>query len=947
MPEIAARFRDGTAELLTTHSAAVATRAQSLRASADTPPANASVMETVGYLHDLGKATTYFQRHLRGNTVEHHERTYHARLGGLATFEALRRMGCSKRTQLAGCLAVFKHHGRVPNAREYLVETVADTEADGYGYVPEQVADIDSHPQHTAVADDLLTTATDGALSWSEFAATINDGSLFDTLRQAVRDTPSDVLVPDPSTASLPDGLYETTLTYWSQLTLADKTSAADTLTDTTLEPAHLELDALETYLQTLQDAALDPPDIDDRALTELDLAETTDLNSLREAVRRHVKHTVTEVVTDNTPVTTLTLPTGLGKTFTGLSAAYTLRDTRTHTELETETRPRVIYALPYTSIIEQTRGHFEHPDIFDANPLGQAFTVHHYLSNTRTYPDIDTQSDHGPDATANDIEDHDAALLAESWRAGTILTTFVQLYDSLVGPTNAQGLKLSALQDSIIILDEPQTLPKPWWPAIRRLTTYLTETYNARIISMTATQPSLFTAAPDINTASLLPGTTDTGTELQQWTYDALERVTYTIDDSVSTIHADDGGLPYDTAATTVTEKLTNESDSTDPASEDSARSILCICNTIDSTHELATTITQTLTESGADVTNLGALYTSVLTQCSPPPTEDNVTPANRPSTTQLATEMLRRLGLEQTDSETDSLDPDAWTTTTDSDSRPDGIVGMFSSRLRPTDRTTLIAAANVLAQSSIPFVFVSTQAIEAGVDISFQHLYRDIAPIDSIVQAAGRCNRSLEWGTQGGTVTVWTLAPTPDTDQPPATYVYRPPKQLKKAATLLTTHANATGELSEATIAADIVPAFFDWVENYDFEDQALTSALDDCDGNTLAPKHLIEDSTQSTDVLVAITPFERALLDTLWNGYVVDYDRLAALSDLRISIPESSIQAVPSQLTRIDHRPTDATDGTPVLQCTAGGPGDLYDPADGGFRVTNTDSVDSRFW
>jgi CRISPR-associated endonuclease/helicase Cas3/CRISPR-associated endonuclease Cas3-HD len=912
-------------------------------------------MEILGYLHDLGKATTYFQRHLRGQTVEHQERTYHARLGGLATFEALRRLGCSNRTQLAGCLAVLKHHGRLPDARRYLVGTVVDNEADGYGYVPEQVADISDNPEHAAVADDLLTTATDGALTWQDFELTLTDGSLFDSLRNAVRDTPSDVLVPNPSKATLPGELYETTLTYWSQLTLADKTSASATLTDTTLTPRHLELDALESHLDAIQDDSIDPPAIDDPRLTDLDLTTTAGLNSLRESVRRHVKHTVTTANSAQTPVTTLTLPTGLGKTFTGLTAAYTLRDACAHIELETTTRPRVIYALPYTSIIEQTRGHFEDPDIFDANPLGQALTVHHYLSNTRTYPDVDTQSTESPDPTANDLEDHDAALLAESWRAGTILTTFVQLYDSLVGPTNAQGLKLPALQDSIIILDEPQTLPKPWWPAIRRLTTHLTDTYNARVISMTATQPSLFTDAPDINTSTLLPGTTTTGTSLQQWTYDALERVTYTIDDSVTTIDDDHGGLDYDTAANRVIATLNStDPDPTTSTTNTTADSILCICNTIDSTHELATTIEQSLTTAGTTVTNLGTAYTDVLTNSSPQPTSENVTPANRPSTTHLAVETLRKLGFKHTgpdpdtDSDADRLDPDAWTpTASNTQAGEEVILGMFSSRLRPRDRTVLIDVATVLAQSTTPFVFVSTQAIEAGVDITFNHLYRDLAPIDSIVQAAGRCNRSFEWGHQGGTVTIWTLGPTEHTDNPPATYVYRPSKQLTQAANLLTTHADSTGTLSEATVAGTVVPAFFDWIEDQDFEDQALSNALEECDGQTLASKHLIDDSTPSQDVLVAVTPFERALLDSLWNGYVVDYDRLAALSDLRISVPESSVREVSSQLPPIDPRRADDTDAPTIRHCSAGGSGELYDPGDGGFRVADNDSVDSRFW
>jgi len=66
--------------------------------------------------------------------------------------------------------------------------------------------------------------------------------------------------------------------------------------------------------------------------------------------------------------------------------------------------------------------------------------------------------------------------MLGEAWRDGTVLTTFVQLFESLAGPTNRQGLKLPSLESSIIILDEPQALPKDWWGAIQRLLDIVTD---------------------------------------------------------------------------------------------------------------------------------------------------------------------------------------------------------------------------------------------------------------------------------------------------------------------------------------------------------------------------------------------------------------------------------------------------------------------------------------
>jgi len=85
--------------------------------------------------------------------------------------------------------------------------------------------------------------------------------------------------------------------------------------------------------------------------------------------------------------VATLTLPTGLGKTFTGLSAAFELRDSLADRETAESAR-QIIYALPYTSIIEQTRELFEDPELWGADPEKSALTVHHYLSETVVHHD-------------------------------------------------------------------------------------------------------------------------------------------------------------------------------------------------------------------------------------------------------------------------------------------------------------------------------------------------------------------------------------------------------------------------------------------------------------------------------------------------------------------------------------------------------------------------------
>jgi len=224
----------------------------------------------------------------------------------------------------------------------------------------------------------------------------------------------------------------------------------------------------------------------------------------------------------------------------------------------------------------------------------------------------------HG-DHDDSDIDATDAdqaGLLGESWRDGTILTTFVQLFESLTGPSNRQGLKLPALDSGIIILDEPQALPKDWWDAIPRLLSILTDEFNGHVISMTATQPSMFR---ELDTVSLLTAgrTHETAdckacrqrptyeTELppapEQNYFDQAERVQYTLDETALThqVDTDTGFVGYETAAARITEQT------------QTGEPTLAVCNTIASSAALTDTICQNET-----VTHLGTAVREHLTR-------------------------------------------------------------------------------------------------------------------------------------------------------------------------------------------------------------------------------------------------------------------------------------------------------------------------------------------
>ena len=315
----------------------------------------------------------------------------------------------------------------------------------------------------------------------------------------------------------------------------------------------------------------------------------------------------------------TLTVPTGGGKTVA--SIAFALHHAVRHG------MDRVIYVIPYTSIIEQTASVFR--GIF-----GEGNVVEHHSN---------ASCEVGDDSNTTQYRFIQAT---ENWDAPIIVTTAVQFFESLYANRPSKCRKLHNIANSVVIFDEAQMLPteqlRPCVAAIGALVTC----FGASAVLCTATQPvlnDLFRQyAPNLESTELCPRVSDLFTQLRRTTFEG-----------VGTLNAD-----------ALAEKLA------------ALPQVLCIVNSRKAAQEVYAKLPQA-----------GSFHLSTL--------------------------------------------------------------------MYPAHRRAVLAEIRQRLKDGLPCRVVSTSLIEAGVDVDFPAVYREMAGLDSILQAAGRCNR--EGKRQDGIISIF----------------------------------------------------------------------------------------------------------------------------------------------------------------------------------------------
>jgi CRISPR-associated endonuclease Cas3-HD len=799
-------FQARPGQSLDSHLRGVAATSQTLVEDAGTNPFGdnwSDVMETLSWTHDIGKLTEFFQTYLETddrNTAPAAKLTNHGTFGAFVSVAVLHNRDFEPETIAAGFYAVAKHHSVLQNIQTDFDEYHSTrTHVDArYERAEKQAANIDATAADAA--DEVLRRASNGSFGWSDLQSMMA-GDGWATIRQTISQLQS--YLDD-------EAFYGCALRTWSTLVAADKFDASG-LTNPdergTVENSprpkvgKLTKEVRELATTELPDGVkasvyLDDPD---RALPAASATLNQRLAAIRSAANGRAARNLLTAHKSGDRVFELTLPTGFGKTYTGLRAALQLADHRDS---------RVIYALPYTSIIDQVDEQIQ--DVFGLTPTDPAFTKHHHLADTRTrFSDEDSFRDHA--STGRET------LHAESWRSGLILTTFTQLFETVAGPANVQSTKLPALQDSVIIVDEPQALSHRWWALTGRLTTYLAAEYDATMVFMTATQPRILEALPEAPTPTSLVDLQSAAAAL----IDDELRVYFDLHRSLRNHFEGTGAEPLslEVAASEIRESL-----------HDSTNSV-AVVNTVG----CAVTLTEEL--SRPDRVNLAEDILAHLREVDGQRFD--------------AMEYLERLDREHPN--------------------PDALVATLTTRLRPVDRRALLDCLDLILDPNqttpyddVPTVTVSTQLIEAGVDLSFDRLYRDYAPLPSIVQAAGRCRRSFDGATAA--VTIWRLDSPANSNYVPSQLIYGEKSLLRptrQALTALETDADGA-TLSESAMITTGVAEYYEALHRQRRTNQRsdeLVNAFDTAQGKKLRNASLISSEYPTQDFAVLVTDSEGA--------------------------------------------------------------------------------------
>ncbi len=364
------------------------------------------------------------------------------------------------------------------------------------------------------------------------------------------------------------------------------------------------------------------------------------DLNSRRRYILNKSINFQPQVAndSDSNPIIQLSVPTGFGKTFASLYLASQL-SSKYNSKIQSILHPKIIYALPYLSIIEQTEKVINDFLSIENMPTN-VFLVHHHL----TLPKYEDKEDEYDESVSH--------LLIEGWNSQYILSTFHQLFNGCLKSNKYSCQKFNKIINSTWILDEIQSIPLLYWKMFSRIFKLMNKTFKTNMILMSATLPKILQNSTQSSVNMFSPH------ERKQ------------IIKGINRISLEFYSKKEFSEFLEKSKEIVNDKNNV-------FKNILFVLNT----RKTAQKLYKTLSSDKCIVEN--------------------------------------------------------------------HVLGFLSASMIPIHKSLLITSIKDNLKENRknigkPVLLISTQCIEAGVDIDFDLVIRDFAPLENIIQVAGRCNRN-----------------------------------------------------------------------------------------------------------------------------------------------------------------------------------------------------------
>jgi len=532
-------------------------------------------------LHDLGKASVYFQHYITGTSKVHEKMKRHAEISALwFYFYAREVLKFDEKKSVLGYIIIKSHHADFKNFNKMCMGSL---ETD----VLLKINDSIDYKELILIYKDHLETVF--------FTPDCFQNNLLNLTRNGNIKSERKIR----KELSIDDYLF---LNYFFSILLtADK---CDAIVNHDLNP--IQSVWKDSFVDNYKHTFIQNDDI----LTKI----------------RNESYRETELNLDaDTRFYSINLPTGAGKTLTVLNAALKLK--------AQHNIQRIIYCLPFTSVIDQNARVFE--EILEYNHISVSSDVllkHHHLTELEyivRYQDEDQI-----------YSSKNSEFFIEGWESEVVVTTFYQLLHTLLSNKNKVLRKFHNLSNSVIVLDEVQAIPSKFWYLIKTVFQQCAKMFNIRFILVTATMPLIFSEA-DNEIKELAVS--------KKHYFDSLSRIRLNTKHLNEKLHID-----------AFKDILLND------ISQSPQKSRLIVLNTVKSSLDVYLFLQEHL---------------------------------------------------------------------------PNDNLIYLSSNIIPKDRLKRILE---IKQQPKGKVIVSTQLVEAGVDIDVDVVYRDMAPLDCIFQACGRCNRN-----------------------------------------------------------------------------------------------------------------------------------------------------------------------------------------------------------